>query len=128
MNNFYYNNNQSLQQNYNILLNERAKIKKLENEYITLNTADKDTQIKVTEYYSKYIVLLFVTLLLVLLIIKFASSGEQQIGGGNNFMNESIFLLILMIVSIGLAPVINNLDIHVFLSIIIISYIIIKIN
>jgi len=123
---YYDSNKKTLQQNYNILLNEREKIRKLENEYTTLDTADKDTQITVTEYYSKYIVLLFVTLLLILLIIKFASSGGEQAGGGNNFINESIFLLILMIVSIGLAPVINNLNIYVFLSITIISYIIIK--
>jgi hypothetical protein len=124
----YTSNKEYLEQNYNILLDERAKIRKLEKEYITLNTADKDTQIIVTEYYSKYIVLLFVTLLLVLLIIKFASTGGEQTGGGNNFVNESIFLLILMILSIGLAPIINNLNIYVFLTVIIISYIIIKLK
>jgi hypothetical protein len=117
---------QTLDQNYNILLNERAKIEKLEKEYVTLNAANNDTQIVVTEYYSKYIVLVFVTLLLVLLLLKFAITGGEQTGGGNNFANESIFLLILMIVSIGLAPVINNLNAYVFLSVIIISYIVIK--
>ena len=117
---------QTLDQNYNILLNERAKIEKLEKEYVTLNAANKDTQIVVTEYYSKYIVLVFVTLLLVLLLLKFAITGGEQTGGGNNFANESIFLLILMIVSIGLAPVINNSNAYVFLSLIIISYIVIK--
>jgi len=119
-------NNQTLNQNYNTLLNERAKIEKLEKEYVTLNAADKDTQLVVTQYYSKYIVLVFVTLLLVLLILKFAITGGEQVGGGNNFINESIFLLILMTVSIGLAPVINNLNAYVFLTLIIISYIVIK--
>ena len=117
---------QTLDQNYNILLNERAKIEKLEKEYVTLNAANNDTQIVVTEYYSKYIVLVFVTLLLVLLLLKFAITGGEQTGGGNSFANESIFLLILMIVSIGLAPVINNSNAYVFLSLIIISYIVIK--
>jgi hypothetical protein len=119
-------NNQTLDQNYNTLLNERKQIKKLEKEYVTLNAADKDTQLVVTQYYSKYIVLVFVTLLLVLLILKFAITGGEQVGGGNNFINESIFLLILMTVSIGLAPVINNLNAYVFLTLIIISYIVIK--
>jgi len=128
MSNLDYNSKkQTLEQNYNLLLNERIQIEKLEKEYETLNTADKDTQIVVTEYYSKYIVLIFVTLLLVLLLLKFAITGEEQVGGGgNNFMNESIFLLILMIVSIGLAPVINNLNAYVLLTLIIISYIVIK--
>ena len=117
---------QTLEQNYNTLLNERSKIEKLEKEYVKLNAANKDTQLVVTEYYSKYIVLVFVTLLLVLLLLKFAITGGEQVGGGNNFINESIFLLILMIISIGLAPVINNLNAYVFLTLIIISYIVIK--
>jgi hypothetical protein len=120
-------NSQTLDQNYNILLNERAKIQKIEKESATLNAANKDTQLVVTQHYSKYVVLVFVTLLLVLLILKFAiTGGEQTGGGGNNFVNEAIFLLILMIVSIGLAPVINNLNAYVFLTLIIISYIVIK--
>lgn len=120
------NSKQTLEQNYDTLLNKRKEIEKLEKEYVTLNAADKDTQLVVTEYYSKYIVLVFVTLLLVLLLLKFAITGGEQTGGGNNFINESIFLLILMIVSIGLAPVINNLNAYVFLTLIIISYIVIK--
>ena len=119
-------NKQTLNQNYNILLNQRKQIEKLEKEYITLDSANKDSQLVVTEYYSKYIVLVFVTLLLVLLLVKFASTGEGQVGGGNNFINESIFLLILMIVSIGLAPVINNLNAYLIVTILVISYIIIK--
>jgi hypothetical protein len=125
-NNNSNSNSQTLDQNYDTLLNERAKIAKLEKEYVTLNAANKDTQLVVTEYYSKYIVLVFVTLLLVLLLLKFAITGGEQTGGGNNFINESIFLLILMTVSIGLAPVINNLNAYVFLTLIIISYVLIK--
>ena len=107
--------------------NEKSwKIEKLEKEYVTLNAADKNSQLVVTEYYSKYIVLVFVTLLLVLLLLKFAITGGEQVGGGNNFIKESIFLLMLMVVSIGLAPVINNLNAYVFLTLIIISYIVIK--
>ena len=119
-------NKQTLNQNYNTLLNERSQIEKIEKEYVKLNAADKDTQLVLTEYYSKYIVLVFVTLLLVLLILKFAITGGEQTGGGNNFVNEAIFLLILMTVSIGLAPVINNLNAYVFLTLIVISYIVIK--
>ena len=119
---------QSLEQNYNTLLSDRAEIEKLEKQYVTLNAADRDTQLVVTEYYSKYIVLIFVTILLVLLLLKYAMTGGEQTGGGNNFINESIFLLILMIVSIGLAPIFNNNNAYVFLTIIIISYIVIKIK
>jgi len=121
-------NSQTLDQNYNTLLDERIKIKKLEKEYNTLNAVDKDTQITLTEHYSKYIVLIFVTILLVLLLLKYAITGGEQIGGGNKFINEAIFLLILMIVSIGLAPILNNNNVYICLTLIIISYIIIKIK
>jgi hypothetical protein len=121
-------NNKSLTQNYNFLLDEEAKIKKLEKDYVTLDAANKESQIAVTEYYSKYIALLFVTLLLVLLLIKYAATGGEQVGGGNNFMNEAIFLLILMTLSIGLAPAIKNLNVHVLLTMFIISYILIKLK
>jgi hypothetical protein len=119
---------QTLEQNYNALLSDRIQIKKLEKEYITLNAADKDTQLVITEYYSKYIVLIFVTILLVLLLLKYAITGGEQRGGGNNFINESIFLLILLIVSIGLAPIFNNNNAYIFITLIIISYIVIKIK
>ena len=119
-------NEQTLDQNYNNLLNNRKQIEKIEKEYVTLNAADKNAQIVLTEYYSKYIVLLFVTLLLVLLLLKFAITGGEQTGGGNSFINESIFLLTLMTVSIGLAPVVNNLNVYIFITLIIISYIVIK--
>lgn len=119
-------NEQTLDQNYNTLLNNRKQIEKIEKEYVTLNAADKNAQIVLTEYYSKYIVLLFVTLLLVLLLLKFAITGGEQTGGGNSFINESIFLLTLMTVSIGLAPVVNNLNVYIFITLIIISYIVIK--
>ena len=119
-------NEQTLDQNYNTLLNNRKQIEKIEKEYVTLNAADKNAQIVLTEYYSKYIVLLFVTLLLVLLLLKIAITGGEQTGGGNSFINESIFLLTLMTVSIGLAPVVNNLNVYIFITLIIISYIVIK--
>ena len=119
-------NDPTLNQNYDNLLDKRKQIKKLEKEYRTLGEANKDSQLVVTEYYSKYIVLVFVTLLLILLLVKFSVTGEQQIGGGSNFMNESIFLLILIIVSIGLAPIINNINANVMLTLLIITYIVIK--
>lgn len=122
------NSNSNLDQNYNVLLNERKQITKLEKEDAKLNAASKDSQIVVTEYYSRYIVLVFVTLLLVLLVLKFAVTGNEQTGGGNNFTKESIFLLILIIVSIGLAPIINNLNIYILSTFLVILYIIIKIN
>ena len=101
---------QTLEQNYNALLSDRRQIKKLEKEYITLNATDKDTQLVITEYYSKYIVLIFVTILLVLLLLKYAITGSEQVGGGHsNFANDAIFLILIMIIFITLAHTLNNL-------------------
>jgi hypothetical protein len=118
--------NEILQQNNNTLMNEKLHIEKLSKEYDMLNAANKETNLIVTQEYSKYIVLIFVTILLVVLLLKYAITGSEQLGGGSNFVKESIFLLMLMVVSIGLAPVINNLNIYVFITLVIISYIAIK--
>jgi hypothetical protein len=107
-------------------MNEKLHIEKLSKEYDMLNAANKETNLIVTQEYSKYIVLIFVTILLVVLLLKYAITGSEQLGGGSNFVKESIFLLMLMVVSIGLAPVINNLNIYVFITLVIISYIAIK--
>ena len=118
--------NQVLEQNNNNLTDEKLHIDKLSKEYVLLNSANKNSQLVVTEYYSKYLVLIFITILLVILLLKYAVTGEGQSGGGRNFMNESIFLLILIIASIGLAPIVNNINTNIVFTLIIISYILIK--
>ena len=118
--------NEILQQNNNTLMNEKLHIEKLAKEYRMINAASKDTNLTVTQEHSKYIVLVFITILLIMLLLKYSITGSEQVGGGSNFVNEAIFLLILIIVSIGLAPVINNINAYVFITLIIISYIVIK--
>jgi hypothetical protein len=118
--------NQVLEQNNNTLSEEKSHIEKLAKEYVMLNAANKDTQLVVTEQYSKFIVLIFITILLVVLLLKYAITGSEQVGGGSQFINESIFLLILIVVSIGLAPVVNNINAYVLITLVIISYIVIK--
>ena len=108
--------NEILQQNSNTLMDEKLHIEKLAKEYTMVNAASKDTNLTVTQEHSKYIVLVFITILLVVLLLKYSITGSQQVGGsGNKFINEAIFLLILIVVSIGLAPVVNNINAYVFL-------------
>jgi hypothetical protein len=118
--------NQILQQNNNTLIDQKLDIEKLAKEYETINAASKETNLVVTQEYSKYIVLIFITILLILLLLKYSITGTEQVGGGSKFINEAIFLLILIVVSIGLAPVVNNLNAYVFITLVIISYIVIK--
>jgi hypothetical protein len=107
-------------------MNEKLHIEKLAKEYATINAVSKETNLVVTQEYSKYIVLIFITILLILLLLKYSITNTEQVGGGSKFINEVIFLLILIIVSIGLAPVVNNLNAYVFITLVIISYIVIK--
>jgi len=118
--------NQILQQNNNTLMDEKLHIEKISKEYAIINSANKDTNLNVTQEHSKYIVLVFITILLVVLLLKYSITGSQQVGGGNKFINEAIFLLILIVVSIGLAPLVNNINAYVFITLVIISYIVIK--
>jgi len=119
--------NQILQQNNNTLMDEKLHIEKISKEYATINSANKDTNLTVTQEHSKYIVLVFITILLVVLLLKYSITGSEQVGGsGNKFINEAIFLLILIVVSIGLAPLVNNINAYVFITLVIISYIVIK--
>lgn len=116
-----------LQQNYNLLNQERNEIKKLKKEFVTLNSATENSQLVVTSNYYNYIVLLFVTILLIFLLIKYSFTG-QQTGGGNNFKNEAFFLFSLMLIGLSFSKLFNNYDNYIFITIIVTVYIIIKIK
>ena len=122
---------QSLDKNYNALLSDRAQIIQLEKEYVTINAADKDAQLILTEYYSKYIAFTFVTILLVLLLLKYAITGGEQIGGAGtskHFFIEDIFLIVLIISFFGLAHIFNYVNMYVLYSIIAILFILFKLK
>lgn len=116
-----------LQQNYNLLKQERNHIHNLKKEFVTLNSATENSQLVVTSNYYNYIVLLFVSILLIFLLIKYSSTG-QQTGGGNNFTNDSFLILSLMLIGMSIAKILNNYDGYIFISVIVIVYIIIKLK
>jgi len=92
-----YNKNQAqsqqqdqiVQNNYNVLLNERLEIEKLSRQYQTINAAYDDGNLIVNANYSKYIVFLLITILLVILLLRTFLSGLQRGGGNSNFKNNS---------------------------------------
>lgn len=118
-----------LDQNNNILTNERAQIQQMKNEFITINSANKNTELMLTQYYSRYIVLIFITILLVILLLKYSITGTDQRGGNRNFfVKESSFLFMIMVIFLGLAHVFNNINSYILFTIIIISYVVIKLK
>lgn len=116
---------QVLQQNYNVLNQEREEINKMVANYETLNQAYEEGSINVTSNYYSYIVLLLITLLLIFLLVKFSFNGEQR-GGGSNLKREAGFLLGIMVVFLGLSKTFNNYNGYIFISILVIAYIIAK--
>jgi hypothetical protein len=119
-----------LRQNYNTLAEERLEINRMIHEYETINAAYDNGTTMVNSSYSNYIVLLFVTILLVFLLIKFSLTGDRQYGGkgGNNFKLEAFFLIGIMIVFLGLSEYSKNYNGYIFVSVILIAYIIAKIK
>jgi hypothetical protein len=117
-----------IQQNYNVLAGERAEINRMIDEYATINAAYDNGTITVNSNYTNYIVLLLITILLVFLLIKFSVTGDQRGGSKNNFKLEAGFLLSIMIVFLGLSKVYNNYNIYIFVSILLIAYIISKLK
>ena len=121
--------NEILNQNNSTLINDKALIQKMMKEADTIDAANKNTELILTQQYSRYIVLMFVTLLLVILLFKFAVTGDpQRGGGGKNFVNEAMFLFIIMIVFLGLAHVFDNINGYVLLTILIIPCIVTKLK
>jgi hypothetical protein len=88
-NEFQKSQQQSIEQentmnsNYQTLIDERIQIEKMIREYETLNRALENGNINVTSNYYSYIALSFITILLIFLFFKFSFTGSQS-GGGNN--------------------------------------------
>jgi len=120
---------QILNQNYETLQQERSEIARMVREYQTLNQAYDNGTINTNSSYAQYIVLLLVTILLVFLLIKFSITSGSQYGGGKRpFYIEAGFLLGIMIIFLCLSNVYKNYDGYMFVSIILIAYIIAKIK
>ena len=73
---------QALQQNYVVLTGERENIKRMINEYETLNSAQENGEINTTMNYYNYIILLFIVILLIFLLLRFSISSDQYGGSG----------------------------------------------
>jgi hypothetical protein len=117
----------ALQQNYQSLMNERDEIERMVRQFETLNEANKNGEIVITSNYSYYILLLFISIVLIFVLIKFSASGQQRGGGiGNNFKNEAMFLFLIMFGFLGLSQVLKNYNGYIFVSILVIAYLVIK--
>ena len=95
-----------IQQNYEVLTQEREEIEKMIRKFQTINSAQENGDIKVTMYYYNYIILLIIVVLLVFLFIKFTVSSEQ-VGGGKNY-NISKMLPVILLTLFGFYYLFKN--------------------
>lgn len=120
--------NQILLQNYQTLMEEKDQLDLLMKENETAESAYNNSSLIVNSNYLSYIVLLIISILLVFLLIKF-SLIEQQVGGSVNYIKrEAMFLFGIMVIFLGLSNVYNNDNIYLFVSILLVSYILAKIK
>ena len=124
---FIFTLNECQGQNYQVLNKDRENIHKMVSNFESINQAYTEGSLNVTSNYYSYIVLLLITLLLIFLLVKFSVTGQQG-GGGGSFKKESLFLLGIMVVFLGLSKIFNNFNIYIFVSILAIAYIIAKIK
>jgi NADH:ubiquinone oxidoreductase subunit 3 (subunit A) len=73
----------TMNNNYKTLSDERIQIEKMIIEYETLNRALENGNNVVTSNYYSYIALFLIAILLILLFFKFSFTGSQS-GGGDN--------------------------------------------
>jgi NADH:ubiquinone oxidoreductase subunit 3 (subunit A) len=93
-----------LQKNYNDLMTERNNIKKLLDEYETLNRTDDENQIKITQNYYTYILLFILVAAIIFLLIKFnlpsTSGTTSTIQYGGELGINTYFIIYAIIVAI----------------------------
>ena len=92
---------QELIKNYSELEIERENIRKLMEEYETLDSKETENQIKISKNYYTYILLFILTIAAVFLLVKItlsSSSSTVQYGGKLNSNSYYIILCIIMMV------------------------------
>ena len=119
---------QAIDQNYQVLEEEREHINDMISQYQTLQEATNDGEINVTMYYYNYIILAFIVFLLVLLLVKYSVTGQQNGGTivGNRFYKEAMFLFGLMTIFLALSGIFDNIKGFIFVAVLLIAYLIIK--
>lgn len=85
---------QTLNNNYEILANERNEIERMIRVHETLNTAYTDGDINVTSNYFVYVSLLIITILLIFLLINFSLPNQQRGGGKFSFNNNCLITIL----------------------------------
>lgn len=118
-----------LEGEYAALIMERDKVNALIKDYESLGDVDENSQIVVTEYYSRYIGYLLISIILIILFCRVIISGSygEQRGGGVSSKTMDLYLLFgIMILFIGLAIIFKETASSVILFILVVAFILSK--
>lgn len=95
------NNYSVIENGYNEILRDKQKIRKITNQYTTLNSAYENGNIMVTSNYYNFVLLLIIVVLLLLFLVK-VSIPLSQVGGkrlmDHSFLVRTLFLIILLFI------------------------------
>jgi len=110
---------------YNLLIEDKDKMARIEKEFQTLNSAEEDSHLVATSNYYRFIILLFITILLILVFIRYINTPDnERINGYNDFF----FIFSVILLYFSFYKIANIYDVCIFLSILVIIYIIVKTN
>ena len=98
---------QELMQNYKELEEERENIRKLLEEYETLDATENENQIKISKNYYSYILLVLLAIGIIFLLVKLSSQGTPSSGpvlqyGGRLNVRAYYVLFTIILLTIGI--------------------------
>lgn len=95
-----------LNNNYQVLQQERIELDTMIRQYETLNSAIQNGTINITSNYYKYLLLVIVAIFLIFMLIKYSTNSEQRGGSSHLKMSGS---LLLMFCLLGLIIIFNSI-------------------
>ncbi len=88
---------QILNNNYQVLQQERSQIDELVRQYDTLNAALENGNINVTSNYYKYILLFIIAIFLIYVLLKYSTNYEQRGGSSHIKMSGKLILMFCLL-------------------------------
>jgi hypothetical protein len=110
---------------YNLLLEDKHKMARIDKEFQTLNSAEENSHLVATYNYYRFIILLFITILLILVFIRYFNAPNNVTSNG---YNDLFFIFSVILLYFSFYEIANIYDVCIFLSILVIIYIIVKTN
>jgi hypothetical protein len=121
----FYHQDANFHKKYNLLMEDKYKITRIEKEFQTLNSAEENSHLVVISNYYRFIILLFITILLIFVFIRYINAPDNVTTNG---YNDLFFIFSVILLYFSFYKIANIYDVCIFISILVIIYIIVKTN